>query len=114
MIYPKTQESYNFIISNICESLNVKVATRTRLKIKDSYYIIRVENQNSIKILINYLNNYPLLSSKLLDFLEWNIAFNQIISKTHFSDEGRKIIFSAKNRMNDKRTFFNWDHLIFI
>ena len=70
MIYPKTQESFLKIITDICESLNVKVATRTRLKYKKSYFIIRVENQNSIKILINYLNNYPLLSSKHLDFLD--------------------------------------------
>lgn len=111
MIYPKTLESYNKIITDICESLKVKVATRTRLKYKDNYYIIRVENQNSIKILINYLNNYSILSSKHLDFLDWNIAFNQIISKTHFSDEGRMIISSAKNRMNNKRTYFSWEHL---
>lgn len=114
MIYPKTQHSYNKIITDICESLNVKVATRTRLKYKGSYYLIKVENQNSIKILINYLNNYTLLSSKYLDFLDWNNAFNQIITKNHFSDEGKMIIYSAKNRMNDKRTYFNWDHLIFI
>jgi len=113
IIYPKTQESYNKIITDICDSLNVKVAIRNRLNYKDNYYIIRVENQNSIKILIDYLNNYRLLSSKYLDFLDWTIAFNQIISKTHFSDEGRFIIYSAKNRMNDKRTCFSWDHLNF-
>jgi len=111
MIYPKTQESFSKIITDICQSLNVKVAIRTRLNYKNSYFIIRVENQNSIKILINYLNNYPLLSSKYLDFLDWNIAFNQIINKTHFSNEGKLIIYSAKNRMNNKRTLFNWDHL---
>jgi LAGLIDADG endonuclease len=70
MVYPKTKESYSNIIIDICESLNVKVAKRTRLNYKNSYFIIRVENQNSIKILINYLNNYPLLSSKYLDFLD--------------------------------------------
>lgn len=111
MVYPKTQENYNKIISNICESLNVKIAIRTRSNYKDSYYIIRVENQNSIKILINYLNKFSLLSSKYLDFLDWSIAFNQIINKTQFSDEGKLIVFSAKNRMNNKRTYFNWDHL---
>ena len=111
MVYPKTQENYNQIISNICESLNVKIAIRTRSNYKDSYYIIRVENQNSIKILINYLNKFSLLSSKYLDFLDWSIAFKQIIIKNHFTDEGKLIVFSAKNRMNNKRTFFNWDHL---
>jgi hypothetical protein len=70
MIYPKTQENYNLILDQICSFLTVKLFQRSRLKYKDSYYIIRVENQNSIKILINYLDNYSLLSSKYLDFLE--------------------------------------------
>jgi len=70
MIYPKTQENYNLILDQICSFLNVKLFHRSRLRYKDSYYIIRVENQNSIKILINYLDNYSLLSSKYLDFLD--------------------------------------------
>jgi len=111
VVYPKTQETYNNIISSICKSLCVKVALRTRVNYKNNYFIIRVENQNSIKILINYLNNYSLLSSKYLDFCDWSIAFNEILKKTHLTDEGKKVIYSAKNRMNDKRTDFNWDHL---
>src|SRR5260370_20840571 len=63
MIYPKTNESYNFILNKICLSLNVKLQSRIRGGKKDSYYIIRVENQNSIKLLIDYLDIYPLLSS---------------------------------------------------
>lgn len=69
MIYPKTNESYNFILNKICLALDVKLHTRIREGKKDSYYIIRLENQNSIKLLIDYLDIYPLLSSKHLDFL---------------------------------------------
>jgi hypothetical protein len=60
-----------------------------------------------------YLDNHSLLSSKYLDYLEWIRAFNEIINKTHFTDEGRKIICCAKNNMNNKRTYFNWEHLNF-
>jgi hypothetical protein len=70
MIYPKTNESYKFILDQISLFLNVKLAIRNRLNYKNSYFIIKVENQNSIKILINYLTNNKLLSSKYLDFLE--------------------------------------------
>jgi hypothetical protein len=70
MIYPKTQENYNLILDQICSFLNVKLFQISRLRKKDSYYKLRVENHNSIKILINYLDNYSLLSSKYLDFLE--------------------------------------------
>ena len=69
MIYPKTDESYNFLLNKICLALNVKLHSRIRKSKKNSYYIIRVENHNSIKLLIDYLDIYPLLSSKHLDFL---------------------------------------------
>ncbi|OAX30659.1 homing endonuclease, partial [Rhizopogon vinicolor AM-OR11-026] len=68
MIYPKTNENYNMILNKICLSLKIKLHIRKRISIKNSYYIIRVENQNAIKLLISYLDNYPLLSSKHLDF----------------------------------------------
>ena len=111
MIYPKTLENYNLILNKICLSLNVKLYTRTRKILKNSYYIIRVENQNSIKILIDYLDKYPLLSSKRLDFLSWKICFNEIINKNHFTEEGRKVVSEQKNQMNSNRTYFNWSHL---
>ena len=68
MIYPKTLESYYNILSQIALLLNVKLSIRNRQNIRKSYYIIRVENKNSINILIQYLNKFPLLSSKYLDF----------------------------------------------
>ena len=70
MIYPKTQETYKFILDQICELFNVKLGLRTRKNYKKSYYIIKIENQKSINLLIDYLNNYSLLSSKYLDYLE--------------------------------------------
>jgi hypothetical protein len=59
------------------------------------------------------LNNNSLFSSKFLEFLEWKKAFNQIKSKNHLIDQGRNIVYSGKNNMNNKRTYFNWDHLKF-
>jgi hypothetical protein len=114
MIYPKTNESYKFILDQISLFLNVKLAIRNRLNYKNSYFIIKVENQNSIKILINYLTNNKLLSSKYLDFLEWNNAFKEILNKNHLLEEGKKKIYLYKNNMNNKRIYFNWDHLNFL
>ena len=111
MIYPKTNENYNLILNKICVALNVKLQSRIRDNKKISYYIIRVENQNSIKLLIDYLDTYPLLSSKNLDFLCWKIVYNLVISKNHMTVEGRKIVSEQKSQMNDSRTYFNWDHL---
>ena len=114
MIYPKTQESYFTILNQIALFLNIKLATRTRVNYKNSYYILRVENQNSNKILIDYFNKYPLLSSKYLDYLEWKYSFNLILNKEHKTEQGIETILAAKNKMNDKRTNFNWDHLEFM
>jgi hypothetical protein len=114
MIYPKTQESFKPILDQICLFLNIKLIIRNRLNYKNSYYIIKIENQNSTQILIDYLNNNSLFSSKYLDFLEWKKAFNEIKNKTHLTDQGRQIVYSAKNNMNNKRTYFNWDHLKFL
>ena len=52
IIYPKTQESYKSILEQICVYLNVNlvIPTKTSLKYKDSYYLIRVENQKSCKL----------------------------------------------------------------
>ena len=111
MIYPRTKESYNFILNKICLALNIKLHIRERISIKNSYYVIRLENQNAIKLLISYLETYPLLSSKHLDFLDWKIVFNEIINKNHMTIEGRKLVSLHKNQMNNSRTYFNWDHL---
>jgi LAGLIDADG endonuclease len=112
MIYPKTNENYKIILNKICLALNVNLNIRKRKDKKNSYYIIRVENQYSIQLLINYLDNYSLLSSKHLDYLCWKIAFNEIINKNHLTEEGRKIVYEQKSQMNNSRTYFNWDHLI--
>ena len=114
MIYPKTKENYYIILNKICLFLNIKLAVRNRLNYKHSYYIIRVENQESTKILIDYLNKYPLLSSKFLDFLEWERSFLIISKKVHMTIQGKEIILAAKNNMNNNRTYFNWDHLNFL
>lgn len=111
MIYPKTGESYYTILNNICLFLNVKLSVRNRLTKKNSYYQIRVENQNSTKILNDYLNKYPLLSSKYLDYLEWEKSFIIISKKEHMTEKGKELILAAKNNMNDSRTNFNWSHL---
>lgn len=81
MIYLKTQESYYTILNQICLFLNVKLAIRDRSNHTNPIYIIRLENQASIQILINYLNKYPLLSSKRLDFKDWEKSFSLILEK---------------------------------
>lgn len=50
VIYLKTLESYDTILSAICSFLNVKLAVRNRSGYKNPIFIIRVENQASVQI----------------------------------------------------------------
>jgi hypothetical protein len=107
MIYSKTLESYENILLSICSYFKVKLVQRYRQSINKSYYIIRIENQNSIKLLIDYLNKFNLYSSKYLDYLLWKQAFEIILLKNHYSKSGSLAVKKLKNRMNNSRTEFN-------
>lgn len=93
------------IITKISEFLSTNVKFRD----KSSQYWIRTSKYESNKILVSYLQKYPLFSSKYLDFLSWQRILNIMIKKEQVNklEEIRKI----KNSMNSKRTQFNWDHL---
>lgn len=58
----------------------------------------------------NYLLQYPLQSSKYLDFKDWCSVLNYFENKTHL--ENKDNIIKIKNQMNQYRTVFNWNHLI--
>jgi LAGLIDADG endonuclease len=69
IFYPKTNESFEPILLTISLFLNGKLQIIKREN-GNSYFIIRVENQNSASELIRYLDRYPLKSSKYLDYLD--------------------------------------------
>jgi hypothetical protein len=72
-------------------------------------YLIRFSNLNTNLILIDYLEKYPLFSSKYLNYLDFKTVINLIKNKTH--KENNLFILNLKNNMNNKRTVFVWDHL---
>lgn len=111
LIYPTNDGSYGPLFENIVNYLNAKLGIRKRRH--SSYYIIRVENRLSGLSLIEYLDKYPLKSSKYLDYMNWKSAFNILNSKRIKTDLDKTNIYNYKNTMNDKRTEFNWDHLKF-
>lgn len=93
------------IITKISEFLSTNVKFRD----KSSQYWIRTSKYESNKILISYLQKYPLFSSKYLDFRSWEIILNIMIKKEQVNK--LEEIIKIKNSMNSKRTQFNWDHL---
>lgn len=100
------------IMSKIGLFLGVTVYSRSRV-IKDKIYysfIIVSHNKLSNSKICDYFNKYPLLSSKFLDYKDWNHILNlQNFNKTTTSylDKAIKI----KTDFNKTRTTFIWDHL---
>ena len=63
-----TNDSYFDILNQICSFLNCKLLTRTQKSTNNKHYILTASSKTSINIIINYLNKYPLFSSKYLDY----------------------------------------------
>ena len=99
-----------YIMDKIREFLDVKNVTEIQRN-KPNYielaYEVRTTKKLSCDILINYLTNFPLFSSKHLDFLDWSEVHHIRISKKYKSLDGTSKLISLKNSMNTKRTQFN-------
>ena len=75
-------DSLKHIMSTIAEFLFVKLNERIMAD-KFTQFVINTSNRVSNKVLIDYLNTYPLLSSKYLDFKDWETANIIYINKIH-------------------------------
>ena len=106
---PTTGESYGPVFTAIATALGVKLNTSTHHG--STYYIIEATGQTALVSLTNYLDNYPLFSSKLLNYNDFRTCLHMILAKDHTSAEGRAKALALKMGMNDKRSFYNWDHL---
>ena len=95
------------MIKSIAEYFHVKV----RIK-KDKlrrYYVIEASSTKSKKIIRAYFDKFSLLSSKYLDYKDWCVIDDLIMTKQHLIQE--ELVRQIKNTMNTSRTEFNWDHL---
>ena len=100
-------------MSIIANFLDVNVYSRSRILKDKQYYsfIVMAHSKISLNLIINYFNQYPLLSSKYLNFQIWaNIVKLQPSNPRAFSF--LEVIEIRKNfhtplPLNSK----NWDHL---
>ena len=87
---------------------SVKVVKSTKTKPE---YRIRTTSLNGNLILENYLNTFPLFSSKYLDYVDWLKVLEHFKNgRCKHKDTIGKVI-PIKSSMNDSRIFFTWDHL---
>lgn len=74
-------------------------------------YRVRTTSLNGNLILIEYLDKYPLFSSKYLNYNDWKKVLAYFENKKHTEPKSIKSIVEIKLQMNNQRTEFVWDHL---
>lgn len=87
---------------------NVKSIRLTR---SNPEYRVRTTSLKANYLLINYLKEYPLFSSKYLNYMDWLKILKYFENREHTKLESINKIIEIKKGMNDRRTEFNWDHL---
>jgi hypothetical protein len=110
---PNQSNSYLNIMSKIAAAFNskVEIIDRERLDYTEKGYLVRVRSNNSRLEVINYFNNFSLLSSKHLDFLAWKEANILQTNRDYLTAKGSAKLIELKSSMNTSRTFFDWKHL---
>lgn len=110
MVDPNTNESYEPLFKKIAMFFGVNLIVVTR-NTGMQYFNITAKSRESISVVKNYVNTYPLLSSKYLDFLDWEKVVDLILRQTHYDEENSDLIEKLKSGMNNGRTDINWAHL---
>ena len=103
------ENNYSFL-KIIADFLNTTVKEIRLTNIKPEYRV-RTVNLKGNLILIDYLNVFPLFSSKYLNYCDWIKVLYYFKNKEHTKFESIKEIIKIKSKMNNNRTEFNWDHL---
>jgi len=107
---PITGESYQPVLESIALALEVVLNVNIRNSGASSY-VIAVASPAKLSLIIAYLDEFPLFSSKLLNYCDWKLCYSMLINKQHLTSEGRSKIKTIKAGMNSKRFYYNWDHL---
>jgi hypothetical protein len=82
-----------------------------RTSSKNPQYRIRTTNVFSNTRVEGYLTTFPLFGKKSLDFLDWLKILALFQSGRYKHKEGIEEARKIKERMNDRRTCFVWEHL---
>jgi len=103
-------DGYNYfnVLSLIGKFILCQVK-RTKSNSKNAQYRIRTTSLSGNINLKFYLLKYPLFSRKYLDFKDWLAVLNYFENKQHKIKYNE--IVKNKSSMNDRRTFFCWNHL---
>lgn len=115
-------ESFYPIMLNIAKTFNTNIYTKYRyIKVDKSQqyktyytYTISINNIDKLIQVNNYFSKYSLLSSKYLDYKDWNKLLNYIIENNYKSTNVNvvKLGKEIRNNFNTKRIKINFKHLL--
>jgi len=111
MFDPITNNNYFTVLTDISNFLNCNLLTRKQKSTGNEYYILTASSKLSLEKIVNYLDKYPLYSSKYLDYKDWKKIVLLIFENNHYSEQGIIETDLIRSGINKKRTYFNWDHL---
>jgi hypothetical protein len=100
---PATHVSYEPVLSAIASALGVALGTSIHNQ-NVEYYLIAVSSPAKLITLINYLDKYPLFSSKRMNYNDFKTCYFMMLNKSHLTAEGRAQITKIKAGMNSTRT----------
>jgi hypothetical protein len=111
--------SYLPVLSSIATALDTKVTAfeRERFNAKtntpyvEKGYMVTVKSLSSRLALIDYFNQFPLLSAKRFDYFNWVEAHELVQNRLYRTVEGTAKLQQIKSSMNSQRTSYNWEHL---
>lgn len=106
-------EAYYPILKLIAEFLQTNILTRKRIINNKEYfsYMVITSSNATHSLVDHYFKEYPMFSSKQLNYLEWSKVFNLVLNKKHLIRKGALICLDSKNNMNKNRKTWNWNHL---
>ena len=110
MFHKTTNVPFEALMKSIAQYLTVNLNTSTHNE-DVKYWCVEVASFKRMHNVIDYLNAYPLMTSKFNDFVAFKNAFSLILEGKHLTTNGKQSILKLKNSMNKKRTVFDWSHL---
>lgn len=111
MIDPVTNNSYFNVLTELASFLNCNLLTRKQKATGNEYFTLAASSKVSLQIIIDYFKKHPLLSSKSLDYKDWEKVALLILENKNYTDHGINLTDSVRKGMNRQRIYFTWDHL---
>lgn len=112
-IYKRNGESFKVFMTKLADffqsNLNFKLAYHPSFKKPAKLLVFYVQSDKKHFLVTNYFKKYPLMSSKHLNYLCYSKALAFLGKR--LTEQEILEIRAIKNSMNNKRTYFNWNHL---